>query len=74
MTRPPANEFNPAWSSNGSQIAFISNRAPGSEGQANFLLTQAYSLYVYDLETQQTTLVAGETGADYRYPAWKPRP
>ncbi len=68
-----ADDDEPAWSPDGSQIAFISNRALGSEGRRNRQPNAPYALYVYDLKTRATNLVAGEGDMEFRYPSWKPR-
>lgn len=69
-----ANDDQPAWSPDGRQIAFISNRVLGSEGRRSRQPSSPYALYVFNLETRETKLVAGEGGIEFRYPNWKPRP
>ncbi len=68
-----ADDDQPVWSPDGRRIAFVSNRALGSDGQRSRQPSPSYALYVFDLETRETRLVAGEAGVEIQYPSWKPR-
>ncbi len=53
----------------GRQIAFVSNRALGSEGRQSTQPSSPYALYVFDLDLRETKLAIGGGGLGVSYPS-----
>lgn len=62
LTDGPSNNFQPAWSPDGSEIAFVSDRSGRNE---------IWTARLQNLEDRFTKLI-GSTDADFSHPAWSP--
>jgi Tol biopolymer transport system component len=63
LTNNPSRDYLPAWSPDGSRLAFTSDRDPDG----------FYEVYVMDADGSNQTRLTNSPNTDYR-PAWSPRP
>ena len=63
LTNDPADDFNPAWSPDGSQIAFVSNRAGEGEEGGQFI-------FIMNADGSDVHKLTPQNGSDY--PVWSP--
>jgi Tol biopolymer transport system component len=70
LTRHPRRDFDPVWSPDGSKIAFLSARAPGSRIQYFWNVPVENDLYVMDADGSNVRRLTTTGGA--HKPSWSP--
>lgn len=62
LTNDPADDYDPVWSPDGTQIAFVSNRSNGEEG----------GQHIFVMDADGSNLARISTQGDSQFPDWSP--